>query len=140
MGSAFEHVLVVDDDREVREVTGEFLTLRGFAVTLASDGHAALGLVRRGLRPDLVIVDENMPGMQGDELARQLRQQLEREDLPVLITTGNRRGLVGTWPSECVLEKPFGPAELYERLELLALRSGVSGRIGHDEGTPASPE
>ena len=66
------HVLLADDNRDAVDVTRELLALRGHAVEVAHDGHAALALARARL-PDIALLDIGMPGMSGYELAAALR-------------------------------------------------------------------
>jgi two-component system response regulator AtoC len=77
-------ILVVDDDRDMREMVEEDLARRGHGVLTAADGAGALDLVRRE-EFDTVLTDLNMPGTGGIELCRTL--QAERPDLPVVILT-----------------------------------------------------
>jgi CheY-like chemotaxis protein len=77
-------VLVVDDDDAVRELVAEVLMLAGYAVEQAADGLAALDAVAR-LRPDLVVSDLRMPGLDGAALARRLRRG--RAPVPVVLLT-----------------------------------------------------
>ena len=78
------HILVVDDDRDMREMVEEDLARRGHGVLTAADSAGALELVRRE-EFDTVLTDLNMPGTGGLELCRTL--QAERPDLPVVILT-----------------------------------------------------
>lgn len=86
--SPVEHVdvLLVEDDPDAQEVISELLRHHGYAVRIASDGHAALQLLERGLRPRVVLTDRLMPGMSGDDLARELAYGAAR-DVPVVILT-----------------------------------------------------
>ena len=79
-------VLMVDDDSMVREVLAGELEARGFLVTTASDGHAALALLDAGVGADLLITDYAMPGMGGVTLISEARRR--RPDLPALLLTG----------------------------------------------------
>jgi DNA-binding response OmpR family regulator len=69
---ATESILVVDDERQVRDLISKFLTMRGYRVRVAPDGPAALALVEQE-RPDFIVADMYMPGMDGLELLRELR-------------------------------------------------------------------
>jgi len=79
-------LLIVDDNAENREVLGRRLARRGHAITEAEDGASALALVARQ-RFDLVLLDVNMPGMDGFEVLRALRQTHSAADLPVIMAT-----------------------------------------------------
>ena len=79
-------VLVVDDDRAVREALERALQLHGYEVALASDGDTALSAV--DLRtPDAVVLDVMMPGLDGFEVTRRLRADPETRSMPIIILT-----------------------------------------------------
>ena len=80
------HCLVVDDSRVVRKVARRILEAQGFAVTEAGDGAAALAECRRAL-PDCVLLDWNMPVMNGIAFLRALRAQFGPDRQPVVFCT-----------------------------------------------------
>ena len=117
------HILVIDDDRRIRDLLSRFLSERGFRVTTASDAsHARRHLT--GLSFDLLIVDVMMPGEQGTDLTRSLREEL---DVPVLMLTAlgeveaRVRGLESG--ADDYLPKPFDPRELLLRVNAILRRS-----------------
>lgn len=112
------HILVVDDDHDVRRVTAEYLDGVGFTVTEAASGSAALALLRADPGIDLLVADFAMPGMDGIELMRQAQE--ERPGLPALLVTAYARdGLtLDEFPVE-VLRKPYRLAELGARVRAL---------------------
>ena len=79
-------ILVVDDDREVRMATRDFLTSKGHDVTLAEDGVQALKLLAT-VKPDVVLLDVAMPEMDGMETLRRIVAGYP--NLPVIIVTAN---------------------------------------------------
>jgi len=79
-------VLVVDDEEPVRQVASEILVYLGYSVVTASSGEEAIEGVRNGTKPDVVLLDIIMPGMNGHQTLRALRQI--EPDIPVLISTG----------------------------------------------------
>ncbi|UCH10172.1 MAG: response regulator transcription factor, partial [Fidelibacterota bacterium] len=80
------HILVVDDEADVREVIQLNLGREGFEVAVAADGESALELLRS--KPfDAAIVDVMMPGMDGLDLCRAIRQDSDLRALPVLLLT-----------------------------------------------------
>jgi CheY-like chemotaxis protein len=85
-------VLTVDDDPGVRELIEDFLKARGYDVYAVGSGEAALEEIRRD-RPDLLILDLMMPGMNGMEVLRRLRE--EGEELPVIVATAVTEEEVG---------------------------------------------
>ena len=80
-------VLVVDDDRTLCTLASEALGAAGFAVETAADGEAALALLET-FRPDLILLDVLLPGIDGIALCRQLRAAPETRDTPICIMTG----------------------------------------------------
>src|SRR5688572_23362915 len=85
-GRLSARILVVDDQRANSELLAEALRGRGYDVLTANDGPAALDEIARA-RPDLVISDILMPGMDGYELCRQLRAAPATALLPVILVT-----------------------------------------------------
>ncbi len=79
-------VLVVDDDHDVAEVLGEILKLNGYDVRVVHDGLVALALVEE-YKPHCVLLDVNLPGMDGGELSRRLRERYG-DDLILIAVTG----------------------------------------------------
>lgn len=78
--------LVVDDSRVVRKVARRILEANGFAVTEAADGQEALDTCRQGL-PDCVLLDWNMPVLDGITFLRRLRTEFGPENPPVVFCT-----------------------------------------------------
>jgi len=107
-------ILVVDDDELVQDSMVNLLRIMGHAATLASRGEEALDLLEAGLAPHLVILDRNMPGLDGLGTLQRLR--LRWPDLPVLIATGNAdqavMDLVASDPETHLLNKPFENKDL----------------------------
>ncbi len=113
-------ILVVDDDPEVRHVTASFLSGFGYSETEAADGEAALRMLERA-RFDLVVADLAMPGMNGVELAAEIRDR--DPDMPVLILTGHAEAM--PIPDDLpVLTKPFRSADLASRVSALLAPGG----------------
>jgi PAS domain S-box-containing protein len=106
-------ILLVEDDPAVRAVTARMLGALGYAVTMAADGaEALLAMAPRAARVDLVVTDLRMPGIQGSELVRRLREA--RPGLRALLVTGNVEDADETAPllDLPVLQKPFTASEL----------------------------
>lgn len=109
MSSPPKRVLVVDDYEEVRELTVSLLEQAGYEVISAPTGKAAIAAAR-GTRIDLLVVDGNLPDMEGDALARRLRETTPH--LPVLLVTGSPADLRSGPPPWDVLQKPFMAVDL----------------------------
>ena len=80
------HILVCDDDPNSREIVQTFLESRGYSVLTAANGEAALAAVQ-GQRPDLILLDVMMPGMDGWEVARTLKDHVDYADIRVVMMT-----------------------------------------------------
>ena len=117
-------VLVVDDDRAIRESLARALELDGYEVELASDGAVALAAIRER-RPDVAVLDVMMPNIDGLTVCRVLRA--ERDRLPILMLTARTEtpdrvaGLDAG--ADDYLPKPFELDELLARLRALLRRS-----------------
>jgi len=117
-------ILVVDDDRAVREALERALELDGYEVELASDGAAAIAAIERRA-PDAIVLDVMMPVIDGLELARRLRRQGDRT--PILMLTA--RDAVGDRVegldagADDYLVKPFALEELLARVRALLRRA-----------------
>src|SRR6185369_15743237 len=83
--SSMHHILVVDDERSVRDTTALLLTASGYRVSTAEDGFDAL-LQLKGMTPDLIISDLNMPQMSGFEFLSVLRRRFP--DISVIAVSG----------------------------------------------------
>ena len=79
-------VLVIDDEEPVRQVASEILGYLGYSVVMAGSGEDGVKHVREGMRPDVVLLDVIMPGLNGFQTLRKLREI--EPDLPILICTG----------------------------------------------------
>jgi two-component system, OmpR family, response regulator MprA len=119
-------ILVVDDERAVRDSLRRALELEGYGVELAEDGEEALRRLSGEPLPDAVILDVLMPGADGLEVCRRLRR--EGKQLPVLMLTARAEvdsrvaGLDAG--ADDYLPKPFALAELLARLRALLRRTG----------------
>jgi two-component system, OmpR family, response regulator MprA len=121
-------ILVVDDDRAVREALRRALTLAGYEVQLAESGEEALDLIVRAT-PDAVVLDIGLPGIDGLEVCRRLRGAGER--VAILMLTARDAvsdridGLdVG---ADDYMVKPFDVGELKARIRALLRRTGPDG-------------
>ena len=118
-------ILVVDDDRELRELIGFVLRSAGYPVVEAGDGLEALRQ-HAAEKPDLVILDVNLPGIDGFEVCRRIRVEA---DTPVMMLTvrgeeaDQVRGL--DLGADDYLAKPFSPRTLLARVRALLRRGGT---------------
>jgi two-component system response regulator MprA len=128
------HVLVVDDDRAVRESLRRSLEFNGYAVSLAEDGAAALAGIS-GTNPDAIVMDVMMPRLDGIETTRALRSV--GNQVPILVLTA--RDAVGDRVegldagADDYLTKPFALDELLARLRALLRRATPDQGADPDE-------
>jgi CheY-like chemotaxis protein len=109
-------VLLVDDDDAVRQVTAGMLADLGYGIVEAGSGGAALEALERSAAVDLVLLDFAMPGMNGADVAREIRAR--RPDLPIVFATGYADTEVLVAANEdCIVRKPFVERELAEKLQ-----------------------
>ena len=137
---AMPHILVVDDDREIRDLLAKFLSRHGYRVTTAAGGKE----MRRALadwRIHLVVLDLMLPGEDGLTLCRNLRAD---SALPVIMLTAMREDIdriigleVG---ADDYLPKPFNPRELLARIRAVLRRAGAAAaRPLASDGEAAMP-
>ncbi len=119
------HILVVDDDREIRDLLARFLGQHGFRVSTAKDGTEMMRVLD-GYGIDLVVLDIMMPGEDGLSLCRRLRGQ--GSDLPVIMLTAKGEDvdrIIGLeMGADDYLPKPFNPRELLARIKTVLRRAG----------------
>ncbi len=120
-----QRVLVVDDDPTVSDVVRRYLEREGFTVELAGDGQQALAAYDAE-RPDLVVLDLMLPGIDGLEVCRRLRAQ--DRTLPVIMLTAlgeeSDRVLGLEIGADDYVTKPFSPRELVLRVQSVLRRFG----------------
>jgi two-component system OmpR family response regulator len=126
---AMRSVLIADDDPHIRQLLAFALEKAGFATREAGDGEAALAEIDKA-RPDLVVLDINMPRMDGLEVCRRIRAE---GDLPILFLSSRDdeidRVLGIELGADDYVTKPFSPREVAARVGAILRRSG---------GAPAS--
>lgn len=110
-------ILVVDDDAPILTLMGSLLREFGFEATVAPSGPEALAAARRS-RPDLALLDINMPGMSGHELIRVLRDEPGLQGLPILILSGEpiSPAEITALGANGAVQKPFDLPELIEQI------------------------
>ncbi len=120
------HILVVDDEADLVELVSYNLNKEGFTVDSASGGEAALTKMRKD-KYDLVILDLMLPGIQGIELCRILRNDPKSAGLPIIMLTAKGeevdRILGLEMGADDYITKPFSPRELVARVRAVLRRS-----------------
>jgi DNA-binding response OmpR family regulator len=120
------HVLVIEDDRDLLDLLDGYLTRLGCRVTRAGTGTDGLALADLD-PPDIVILDIQLPDLDGREVARQLRAADRTRDCKIITTTVlDREDLDGTI-ADAVLPKPFRRASVTAVVESLAARAAQGG-------------
>lgn len=115
--SAGDHILIVDDDREIRRLLGDYLARNGYRSSTAANGRE----MRQALKvsaPDLIVLDLMLPGTDGLELCRELRAE---RDTPIIMLTAlaeeTERVIGLELGADDYLSKPFNPRELLARIK-----------------------
>ena len=121
-----KNILVVDDEADLVELVSYNLKKEGFIVDSASDGEKALTRIRKG-KYDLLILDLMLPGIQGMELCRILRNDPKTSVLPIIMLTAKGeevdRILGLEMGADDYMAKPFSPRELLARVKAVLRRS-----------------
>jgi two-component system response regulator CpxR len=127
------NVLIVDDDVELCELVTEYLSQEGYAVECVYDGTQALERVATAT-PDLVVLDVMLPGLNGFDVLRRIR---ERCEVPVIMLTARGEEVdrvVGLeLGADDYMPKPFSPRELTARMRAV-LRRVENGRLARESG------
>jgi twitching motility two-component system response regulator PilH len=122
-------ILIVDDSTTVRFVMARMLRESGYQVLQADNGTAGLEMASRH-QPDLIFMDVIMPGLNGFQVTRKLRQSRETKDLPIIIISGNKQVVEQFWATRIgandYMEKPFDRRELFYRLEKVLYHQKVA--------------
>ena len=127
-------ILVVEDERKIRDLVRSYLEREGFQVVTTASGAEAITLAETTC-PELVVLDLRLPDVDGEEVARELRS---RSEVPILMLTARSAGedrIRGfELGADDYVTKPFSPRELVLRVNAILRR----GRGGSDAAEPAS--
>ena len=131
-GKRRDRILIVDDDKDARELIGSVLAEAGYAVEVAEDGYVAIEKLS-AVPPDLVLTDLRMPGLNGVDLAQRIRAL---RDVPVILSTGAETHDLCTgaeaYGAVACLTKPINLDELLWTIETaLACRAGAASAVAN---------
>src|SRR5574338_1367992 len=125
-------ILVIDDEPSITNLVSAYLKAEGYEVYVAADGNAGLKAAR-AYKPDLVILDVMLPGMDGFELLSHLRRESDVYVLMLTAKTEEVDKIVGlSVGADDYLTRPFSPRELVARIKAALRRLKTGG------GTPAT--
>lgn len=136
-----KRILVVDDEHTIREVVRRYLEHAGFTVDEAMDGQGALDAVAAQV-PDLIVLDLMLPGIDGLQVMRRLKQvaPARQTDIPIVMLTArgetSDRILGLDLGADDYLAKPFSPQELVARVRAVLRRTGD---VASEPSTPSGP-
>jgi two-component system OmpR family response regulator len=125
--SRLPHILIVDDDREIRSLVAQVLKKHGYRVTPAADGREMMHLMEKG-RFDLIVLDLMLPGEDGLSLCRRVRAE---SSMPIIMLTAmgeEMDRIIGLeMGADDYLPKPFNPRELLARIKAVLRRVAERG-------------
>jgi CheY-like chemotaxis protein len=123
-------IVLVDDDRDILDTTSELLRIYGYEVTAVQQAAGALEVLRR-VRPDLLLQDCAMPGLDLDGLVRQIRSDAGLQDLAIILFTGsvNAKTTAQRTHVEGFVEKPFDFEQLRKRIEQTVAKKAASSLV-----------
>jgi len=120
------NILLVDDDELIQHAVHRILRVMGHTVTTVCGGKKAVAVIEAGLSPDLVILDMNMPELDGAATLPRLRELIP--NVPVVLATGradqDATDLVSSYPLVTMLPKPFTAGELGKKVNSLSRKAG----------------
>ena len=133
MSVASSKILIVDDEKSIRNLVRSYLEADDFAVLEAQDGNEAVTAVRDHA-PDLVVLDVGMPGLDGIEALREIRTFSEVYIVMLTARSEEVDKLIGlSVGADDYLTKPFSPRELVARIKAVLRRQRGSTRAGKNE-------
>ncbi|QDF98169.1 DNA-binding response regulator [Azoarcus sp. DD4] len=126
MSTQQDHILIVDDDRDIRNLLADYLEKQGLRCTAAADGREMKAALERH-RVDLIVLDLMLPGEDGLTLCRNLRASGTHANTPILMLTARGEDMdriIGLeMGADDYLPKPFVPRELYARIRAILRRA-----------------
>lgn len=131
--SGKQKILVVEDEKDIRDLVELHLKKAGFETSLARDGEEAFRKVR-DFQPDLLVLDLMLPEMDGKELAKILKAREETKEIPIVMLTAKTEEIdrvIGfELGADDYISKPFSPRELVLRVKAVLKRTGQKQTVG----------
>ena len=122
-------ILIIDDEQSIIDLVSAYLRPEGYEVHTATDGPAGLKAAR-SIKPDLIVLDIMLPGLDGIEVLTQLRRESEVYVIMLTAKTEETDKIIGlSVGADDYLTKPFSPRELVARIKAALRRYGKSGSI-----------
>ena len=116
------HILIVEDSQIDRTRLEKLLSTNGFQVSLAENGQQAIASVKRS-RPDAILMDVNMPGMDGFAATRALRGDADTKDIPVVLVTAKDQKADKAWGqmlgAKGFITKPYTDDQILSQVRAL---------------------
>ncbi|HEY8049742.1 MAG TPA: response regulator [Ramlibacter sp.] len=116
------HILIVEDSQVDRSRLEKLLSTNGFQVSLAENGEQAIACVKRA-KPDAILMDVNMPGMDGFAATRALRGDADTKDIPVVLVTAKDQKADKAWGqmlgAKGYITKPFTDDQILSQVRAL---------------------
>ncbi len=120
-------VLVIDDEPEITEIVYSFLAESGFQVLVENSSQNAIDKARK-FKPDVILLDIMMPGIDGYDICQQLKKDPQFGDTPIIFLTGKDRGddMGRSFKSggDMFIKKPFSCERLLEIINIVLLSAG----------------
>lgn len=120
--SDLKRILIVDDEDDIAFVLAQMIKSKGYEVERVSDGQTALDNINESA-PDLIVLDVMMPGLNGYEVCRSLKESSQLKDIPVIMLTAKAQKSDITWGEEAgadlYITKPFENQEVIAAIKKL---------------------
>ncbi len=117
-------ILIIEDDAEARDALSDFLSLSDYRVIAAANGREGMAALKSGPRPNVIILDMLMPGINGFRFRRLQKREPEFASIPVIVTTaiGRAAGIA----ADLILQKPFDLQILLREVERFCIGNGAA--------------
>ncbi len=117
-------ILIIEDDAEARDALADFLSLNDYRVFTAANGREGLAALKSDVRPDVIILDMLMPGINGFRFRRLQKREPSLASIPVIVTTaiGRAAGIA----ADVIMQKPLDLQVLLREVERFCAGNGAA--------------